>query len=386
MRREVQEELITRLREMIDSGETTLVDSERYNPVAEYGSREHLATEHSELFRKFPIIVGHSSQLKEPRDYITDETSTVPVLVVRQEDGSLRAFFNVCRHRGVRVANEPCGNRRSFTCPYHGWTYGPEGSLKGIPHRQAFPDVDRDERGLVEIPVAERHGLIWVVLDPETELDIVEYLGADLDAELSSYGMSDFALERVKMFDESLNWKSVLDGFLENYHVRYLHADTLAKYVRTNVHTYDSLGRHLRLVVVKTRFDKVKDLPIEEYPHEPLYYMSPVYLLFPNTIIAWTGDHFETWTAFPDRDDPRRSLTRLSLIVPADRVEEHEFWDRSMQVILDVIPPEDFDMSRKLQSCLRAEAQEYQVFGRNEGAMQQFHSDLEDVLGQVGRV
>jgi phenylpropionate dioxygenase-like ring-hydroxylating dioxygenase large terminal subunit len=383
MRREIQEELITRLKEMVDTGETTLVESERLNPVAEYHDPAHLEHEQELVLRRHPIVVAHSSQLREPRDYITDDLSGVPILVVRQEDGSLGAFLNVCRHRGVRVVSDQSGNRRSFSCPYHGWTYGSDGALKGIPHRQAFPDVDRDTRGLVPIPVEERHGLVWAVLNPDAELNVAAYLGPELDDELASYNVTDFALERTVLFRESLNWKSVIDGFLENYHIRYLHSDTLAKYVRTNVHTYDPFGPHARLVVVKTRFDKVRDLPLDRYPHEPLYYMSPVYHIFPNTVISWVGDHLESWTAFPDQDTPKQSVTRLSMIVPLDRIEEHDFWERSMKVILDVIPSEDFEMSRLMQRGLPARAQTHQVFGRNEGALQHFHEELERALEPI---
>jgi phenylpropionate dioxygenase-like ring-hydroxylating dioxygenase large terminal subunit len=379
MRREVQEELIGRLAGMLENHTTTLVDAERLNPVAEYHDPLRLQAERDVLFRTHPIVVGHAWQLREPRDFIADDLSGVPVLVTRQESGELRAFLNVCRHRGVRVATEPSGNRRSFTCPYHGWTYGADGALKGIPFKQAFGAVDRDERGLVRIPVEERHGLIWVMLDPEAELDVAAYLTPELDEELLSYDMAGFALERTHRFEEQLNWKSVIDGFLENYHVRYLHGATLAKYVRSNVHTYDAFGPHARLVVLKNKFDEVKDLPVDRY--KPIDYMSNVYFIFPNTGISWVYDHFETWTAFPWGPTPRVSATRLSMIVPPERVDDHAFWDRSMNTILDVIPTEDFEMSRVMQQGLAAGAQTHQVFGRNEGALQHFHAGLERVLG-----
>ncbi|RXM07774.1 Rieske (2Fe-2S) protein, partial [Citrobacter sp. AAK_AS5] len=85
------------------------------------------------------------------------EVAGVPLLVVRQEDGTVRAFANVCRHRGARVVEEVCGNARSFRCPYHGWTYGSDGRLRAIPERAAVSGIDQSERALVPLPAEQRH-------------------------------------------------------------------------------------------------------------------------------------------------------------------------------------------------------------------------------------
>lgn len=121
--------------------------------------------------RSEPVIVGHTSQLVRERDFVTHDASGTPLVVVRQADGSLRAFLNVCRHRGVRVVNSPCGNQRSFSCPYHGWTYGPDGALKGIPFRQAFDEINRDDRSLTSVPAVAHEGVVWVLPTPGADLD-----------------------------------------------------------------------------------------------------------------------------------------------------------------------------------------------------------------------
>ena len=94
------------------------------------------------------------------------------MLIVRQTDGTLKAFLNVCRHRGSRVTFEECGNKGSFTCPYHAWTYRSDGSLANITNADDFGDVDRTAMGLTELPVEERHGLIWIGLTPATSIDV----------------------------------------------------------------------------------------------------------------------------------------------------------------------------------------------------------------------
>ena len=95
----------------------------------------------------------------------TDDYAGVPVLIVRGREGKLRAFLNVCRHRGAKVA-EGCGEARLFVCPYHAWTYELTGKVRGIPDERCFPDV-RDERSsLAELPLCEKHGLVWVIPTP----------------------------------------------------------------------------------------------------------------------------------------------------------------------------------------------------------------------------
>lgn len=141
-----------------------------------------------------PAVVGPAAALRRPRDYLTAEPAGVPVLVVRQPDGTLRAFLNVCRHRGVRVVTQCSGNRRSFTCPYHGWTYGAEGELLGIPYRRAFTGVVREERGLTPVAVQERHGLVWVRSSGRSD-EVAGPLGLDIPPaplELDGFGVLDF--------------------------------------------------------------------------------------------------------------------------------------------------------------------------------------------------
>jgi phenylpropionate dioxygenase-like ring-hydroxylating dioxygenase large terminal subunit len=357
MRRDVQDKLILQLKHFIDTNETTLVDTERLNPTSEYWDPERMDSERSILFRTHPIAVAHASELPGEGQYVVDDLSGVSVLVVSGPQHSLRGFIRQDSEPGLGLSeSELVTFAASFSSA-----------------DDYIPAV------LVEIPVEARHGIIWAHLDTNATIDVASFLGTELDAELTSFALDAYPLERTHFFHEQLNWKSVIDGFLENYHVRYLHAETLAKFLRSNVHVYDEMGQHARLAVIKTTFDKVKDLPVSEY--DPLKHMSVVYQIFPNTIISWVGDHFETWTSIPDRDEPSRSKPRFILMAPADRVDDHAFWDRSMKTVLEVIPTEDFEMSRMMQLGLPAMAQTHQVFGRNEGALQHFHIELERVLG-----
>jgi nitrite reductase/ring-hydroxylating ferredoxin subunit len=146
--------------------------------------------------RRSPFVVGLSQQLSAPRDFLTHDLSATPLFVIRQADGALKGFLNVCRHRGVRVVGELFGNQRSFTCPYHGWTYGADGTLKGIPFRQAFEDVDRDERGLVELAVEERHALVWVSPVPGISVDAAAYVERNGDDRIEALKLASRRVSR----------------------------------------------------------------------------------------------------------------------------------------------------------------------------------------------
>lgn len=369
MRREAQEQLLLRMTEMMDSETTTLVESERLNRVSEYWDPVRLEGEQRQLLRSLPVVVGHSYQVQAPGSVVVSTLPGFPVVIVRTTSGEIRVLIHeqaVDPDNEVSAATTVGGVK--LVCAAHGTELLVEGELA----------TSGDSECFTEVPAEVRHGIVWAVLTPGKTIDVAAHLG-EIDDEFAGYGLENYVYERDYVFHEDLNWKSVIDGFLENYHVKFLHADSLLKYLRTNVHLFDAFGQHTRLGVLKTSYDKVRHLPLAEI--DPLKYLSFVYVVFPNTVISWVGDHFDSWTSFPEPGNPNRSATRFSMWVPESTVENHDFWDRSAQTVLDVIPTEDFLMARLMQEGLVAGAQPYQVFGRNEGALQHFHEQLELVLG-----
>jgi phenylpropionate dioxygenase-like ring-hydroxylating dioxygenase large terminal subunit len=108
-------------------------------------------------------IVARSAELPDPGSFVTVEHGGIPLLVVRQDDGSVRALVNICRHRGAKVELRPSGTRRMFNCPYHKWCYSRSGELRHIPFDDGFAELDRDEYALRDYPVQERDGLVLAV-------------------------------------------------------------------------------------------------------------------------------------------------------------------------------------------------------------------------------
>ena len=183
-----QDELFERIVEHLDSGTDPMADQVMEYPVERYVQADHLDREGALLFGKLPLVVGASDRVRSPGDFFTDDLSGWSLLVVRGDDGVLRGFHNMCGHRGSEVKVRESGCSRSFTCPYHAWTYDSEGRLVAIPNDDGFAGLDRSDRGLIEVPVEERHGLVWAQPNsaPGTSLDVAGYLG-ELDAQLGEF-------------------------------------------------------------------------------------------------------------------------------------------------------------------------------------------------------
>src|SRR3954468_17538682 len=136
MKRETKLELAREIQAHVKNRSTALAPKLFRNPVAAYSNPERARLEHERLFRGRPLFMGMGCRLPQAGDYLTEEIAGVPVLLVRGREGKLRAFANICRHRGAPVASG-CGKARVFSCPYHGWTYALDGKLAGIPHEDS---------------------------------------------------------------------------------------------------------------------------------------------------------------------------------------------------------------------------------------------------------
>ena len=144
MDRQDQIDLLKRLLHYIETKTTALADVPWRNDVSVYTDLDLAAREQQVLFRRHPLLMGFASEWDEPGAFRTDDYAGVPILIVRGRDGKLRAFLNVCRHRGAKVA-QGGGTTGRFVCPYHAWTYDLSGKVIGIPDERCFPGV-RSER------------------------------------------------------------------------------------------------------------------------------------------------------------------------------------------------------------------------------------------------
>ena len=164
MRREVQVEIVRRVLDLHRRGTTDLADAPLRVPATDYTSADVLAAEQRILLRDRPVAVCLSADVAQPGDVLATTSGGVPLLLVRDDAGTLRAFVNACRHRASPLADLGCtSGAHGLTCRFHGWTYGLDGALRGRPFAgEAFAGIDVGDLGLRERPVAEAHGVIVV--------------------------------------------------------------------------------------------------------------------------------------------------------------------------------------------------------------------------------
>jgi len=176
MRHEDQVAQGKKLLRFLDEKTTAMANAIYANKVSDYICPKQAAAEKELFFRQGPINIGLSCLVPKPGDFMTHDLTGVPILLVRRQDGSLGAFLNVCRHRGARVA-EGCGNANAFTCPYHAWSYGADGKLRGPPDERSVAGFEKDKISLCPLPLVEKYGMIWVAPAPGPMFDVDELLG-----------------------------------------------------------------------------------------------------------------------------------------------------------------------------------------------------------------
>jgi nitrite reductase/ring-hydroxylating ferredoxin subunit len=375
MQQDLQVRLTRQALDFLDAKTTALGEAVVRNPIASYTDPDRLAREKERLFRGHPLVVAASCQLREAGDYVTDDNSGVPVLVVRAEDGSARAFLNVCRHRGAKVVNG-CGRiKRNFVCPYHAWSYDTEGRLVGIPDRESFDDLDTDGHGLVELPVVEKHGLIWVRSTPGEGFDIDDAL-AGLGPELGSYDLSAYHHYETRVIRRKMNWKVAMDTFLEPYHFGVLHTNTVAPIFFPNVYLFEPFGPNLREAFLRRTITELRDKPEAEWDF--VEHTAIIYVLFPNTAVVIQADHVEIWRIYPAGDLVDECVLYLDFYIPEPATSDsaHRHWERNLDLLLRTVEDEDFPTGETIQFGFSSGAQDHVTYGRNEPALAHFETSV----------
>jgi phenylpropionate dioxygenase-like ring-hydroxylating dioxygenase large terminal subunit len=192
-------------------------------PASWYSDPEILRLEHERIFRSAWQYAGPAEQVSEPASFFTCRTGATPIVVVRDRNGELRAFFNVCRHRGHEVA-QGCGRRETLQCPYHAWTYALDGSLRAAPRSDREAGFDADDYGLRPVLVDTWGPLVFV--NPDIDAVPLRDILGELPREAAARGIDLAGLvyrgrSREQVIDA--NWKIVVENFLECYHCPVAH-------------------------------------------------------------------------------------------------------------------------------------------------------------------
>jgi choline monooxygenase len=178
--------------------------------------------ERQTVFSKTWQLIGRVDQLEKAGEFLRATVAGEPLVAVRGNDGVLRAFFNVCRHHAAAVVTEPCGQTQLLHCPYHGWNYGLDGSLKGMPEFDGVKNFDRQQNGLVPVKVDTWENFVFVNLDPRAA-SLRDFLGG-LAKRIAPLGLAKLHYFDRKVYSLHCNWKVFVDNYLDGgYHVPHLH-------------------------------------------------------------------------------------------------------------------------------------------------------------------
>jgi phenylpropionate dioxygenase-like ring-hydroxylating dioxygenase large terminal subunit len=371
-------EIVRRLQANVASGLPDQADQPMKVPARSYSDAETFQREIDEIFLKVPLLVALTCDIPEPGDFMSLTIANRPILVLRGDDGVARTFLNVCRHRGARVTDEACGNGRRFTCPYHAWVYDRGGQLVGVPGKETFGEIGAT--GLIELPTQERVGTIFAVLDPDGEIDARAWLG-DMADSLAALRLEAMYPYRTITHLDSPNWKLAADGYLDGYHIGYLHRNTIGTKSVTNRNTYDLFGPHVRIGFATKRTAVADEQPVSDWNLPD--YMSLVHYVFPN--VSMSGGHGDTLQLSRLFPGPTvdQSLTAQHQYfrqpVVGDMVEVAE---AKRLVYEAVVRDEDCATIFGISAALPALGDGHVLFGRNEPGNQHLHQVIADLTRQ----
>jgi len=174
------------------------------------------------VFSKTWQMIGRIEQVEKPGQFVTANVAGEPIVAVRGNDGLLRAFYNVCRHHAAAVVTQPCGQAQLLHCPYHGWNYGLDGSLKGMPEFDGVRNFERQQNGLVPVKAGIWEKFVFVNLDPRSE-PLSSFLGG-LVQRAAPLALASLNFFDTRVYEIACNWKVFVDNYLDGgYHVPHLH-------------------------------------------------------------------------------------------------------------------------------------------------------------------
>ncbi|MGE4324102.1 MAG: aromatic ring-hydroxylating dioxygenase subunit alpha [Sphingobium sp.] len=390
MRTSRETELANEFFRLYDARSTSMADAPKRQSTAIYSDPEFLRMERARLFRGQPIIFCLSGEVAKPGDYVTADMDGLPVVVVRGKDGQLRALVNMCSHRGSRIFPDERGTvkGRGLSCPFHAWTFDTAGQLLSQPNsHDGFQQCDGLDRSLRHIDLFERHGVVFVT-PVEAGTAVTPYAARETIFGAADEDIRDLNLQDCRFFTSStrklaLNWKLVIDTFLEAYHVFALHKNTLANYQFATPNLVEDLGPvGLVIGVRKSILEEQDKNPADRVfsPHATLQYIC-----YPNMIISHQIDHIETWRVFPGTT-PDECVATTSIYHYGEAVDERtqRYLHRSLEVLMNVTDNEDFPQVIQTQRGLMAGGSGEFVFGRNEPGLVAYHNWLDRAMAGPG--
>lgn len=374
-------ELIKRIFDRIDQrkdkekqpNETQFVPSERYT------SQERFKKEKELIFQNLPIVLGSVADLEKAGDYFLHNYSGLPIMVLKGQDEKIRAFLNICRHRGVKLLEEDKGHiKKHIVCPYHAWSYDTTGCLKNIFHSEVFQGVSAESHSLIELECEVHFGLIFVLPNPKMKgkFNIKTHLQEVYNI-LEDYELNTYIPYLKKMVNYDSNWKLNIEAGLEAYHFKITHAKTIGPYF------FDSIGLdisenklHCTTIYPKKSILQLKEQDPSEWSLRK--HANILVQIFPNTTLLIMEDHAMVIPIFPT--DEKNSIAKSFLLIPNQpkNEEEAQHFQLNYKIFWDAIE-EDNEMVRLQQKSFNA----YDLMPMTAGGYEKLLTQFVDLVDNI---
>jgi len=364
------QQAIEKIFDHIDNNTTDLGDETWKEPVENYFSQERFNQE-IQLLRRLPVPFCPSAALPEKGSYIARQASGTPLLTVRGSDGEVRSFINACRHRGMQVAQGIGCSNKAFVCPYHAWSYSLDGKLQNIPGEEAFPGINKNDNGLVQVEAIEKGGIVYVQQEGSIDKDFIE-------------NILDYFQPEQEMFDHSevndkTNWKLLTETLLEGYHIKSLHKKTFFPYGLDNINLVETFGPNSRVIFPFRRIEKLRELKPEDRKINGT--VTKVYHLFPNASVSMLSKHSNLTVMEPIAPNEVKTITysMVNLNSSGQRILNEDA-QKDLKFVNEQGQSEDREAARAIFETVTAKGNSHLTFGYFEKAIVNFHQHLNKML------
>lgn len=353
-------------------------------PVGRYTDEEFLTLEQRHLFGRSWLYAGFASELPTAGSFKLCEHLRRPIVLVRGDDGEIRAFYNVCRHRGAPLVNEPCGRNRMLVCQFHSWTYALNGELKHIPSGHEFPGVEKEDMGLVSVRCERWGNMIFINEDPGAS-PLLESLGP-LSVDFADKHMDTRKAFTTRTIELPCNWKIALEGNVETYHLPRVHPNTVNTYIDhrgTFIQLYPQ-GHSAMYNILKTGQ--------EAEAHNPLGFEGgneqrinretiPNFTIFPNMIASTAENEFVFITYWP----VDAATCRLDIIYTGPDGHDDPAAPAAQQLmaIIDVTLDEDYSNMEWIQKSFASNVNGFLRAGYQERRVYHLHESIDRCIPDV---
>ena len=354
-------------------------------PLWTYGNEELLELEYQAFFLNSWQMVGHVCDLQKPGDFITLDMWRDSVIVVRGKDHVIRAFLNVCRHRAMRLLDGQgnCGN--AIQCPYHGWTYRNDGTLRGVTQAENFPDLDKSTLGLQTVGLKIYRGHIFVNLCGGGP-SIDDTLGA-VSEELDRYAPETYQPHRQPTFEVwDCNWKLAWDNYQENYHIPVGHP-CLHRMVESTEegvefsggfnYGYFAMREKLSKVPQERRYQELIACTDHRFPKGKGRKWLQL-ALDPNMGIEYYPDLFALFQVFPLAVD--KTLVKLATYSPPNLSPEESELQAINLALLDEVNDQDKMLVERIQRGVHTTGYQPGPLALEESSVYSFHERVRELI------